>query len=254
MASLNSSVGLRQPSKVCTPCQRRKVSCDLGRPACSACRKYGKARPAHECTYEEGAPLPAEATHRRASSAEPAETFAGRTRAENKALQGAEEPVQRAEGTEEDQEEHQEEGEGEVPATGICDGPSGCAHAGEPEPEAEVEPAAIAEEPGPPVDIPPSLRLPPLPSFPNSDEMPSTPALPITAQFDHGGGLDAFHYPRSPSGGWFSPPYSPAYCPRVYHPTPGATGLNANLSELGLEEYEFAFSSPFSPYHFGPFP
>ncbi|GAA6052671.1 hypothetical protein JCM3770_003921 [Rhodotorula araucariae] len=240
--SAYASIGIRQPSKVCVPCQRRKVSCDLGRPVCGACRKYGKARPGHTCVYEEGAPLPGDAASRRASSADPAEMLAGRTRAETKALLCGAEPAPTADGVHDKQDD-------EVGAA-ACNGPA------VPVPQAEDvdEPDAFTDEAIPPVDIPPSLHLPRLPTFPTAAAEPASPALPTTAEFNHALRLEDMIHPSSPRAfDWPATPYSAAYCPTVYHTVDGVGGLNANLSELGLEEYEYAFSSTYSPYHFGPF-
>ncbi|GAA5827190.1 hypothetical protein JCM11251_001159 [Rhodosporidiobolus azoricus] len=59
--------------RVCDPCHRRKVSCDLARPTCTACAKYSRTRPEHVCTYGPSAAFPGETKQLRESSSGSAE-------------------------------------------------------------------------------------------------------------------------------------------------------------------------------------
>lgn len=40
-----------RPQRVCDPCYKRKVSCDLARPTCGACTRFQRAHPEHRCSY-----------------------------------------------------------------------------------------------------------------------------------------------------------------------------------------------------------
>ncbi|GAA5855065.1 hypothetical protein JCM8547_002367 [Rhodosporidiobolus lusitaniae] len=55
--------------RVCLACHKRKVSCDLLRPTCTACKTYSRARPDHVCEYGPGAALPGESKREKDKSA-----------------------------------------------------------------------------------------------------------------------------------------------------------------------------------------
>ncbi|BGP12348.1 hypothetical protein JCM10213_006521 [Rhodosporidiobolus nylandii] len=165
MAAASTSSGYSKVVRVCDACHKRKVSCDLVRPSCSACIKYTKSRPGHVCTYGPGAAFPGEEKVKRASPEDEGNCslMPAKTRSATKALREIEAGGDEAEQVEVD--------------------------AGEAEPSSEDEPIykkrkhpALA-----PLCLPTTFptfpaTLPPLPS-PVTHRAPTPPPSPITPYF-----------------------------------------------------------------------
>ncbi|GAA5888752.1 hypothetical protein JCM6882_002836 [Rhodosporidiobolus microsporus] len=160
--------------RVCDPCHRRKVSCDLLRPTCSACAKYSKNKPDHVCTYGPGAALPGQPKVRRDPSArgsdgsEEDSLMPAKTRSKTReAQQGhADMEGQKRGETEADSSEVEES------SSSMEDTPNDCAN--RPIPARLSLPTSFPTFPS---------TLPPLPSLPRGDSPVPSPVTPQTPYF-----------------------------------------------------------------------
>ncbi|POY70576.1 hypothetical protein BMF94_6491 [Rhodotorula taiwanensis] len=92
-----ATASVTRPHRVCEPCFKRKVLCDLVRPTCGACTRYSRNTPRHRCSY--GAhTVPSEPRQLTASPFNPDDFTLPRTRSGAKVLQeiqeGTPEPVE----------------------------------------------------------------------------------------------------------------------------------------------------------------